>query len=74
MKSKVRLGPLGHIENDFSRAIPEFRYQHRSAKSERIEYGRKLVGHQNLTSIKGIGDKSAAVLLSVIGDCLGLCG
>jgi transposase len=32
------------------------------------EYGRKLVGHQNLTSIKGIGDKSAAVLLSVIGD------
>jgi transposase len=32
------------------------------------EYGRKLAGHRNLTSIKGIGDKSAAVLLSVIGD------
>ena len=32
------------------------------------EYGRQLNGHRNLTSIKGIGDKSAAVLLSVIGD------
>ncbi len=32
------------------------------------EYGRKLTGHRNLTSIKGIGDKSAAVLLSVIGE------
>src|ERR1051326_1938959 len=32
------------------------------------EHGRRLVGHRNLTSIKGIGDKSAAVLLSVIGD------
>lgn len=32
------------------------------------EYGRQLSGHRNLTSIKGIGDKSAAVLLSVIGD------
>lgn len=31
-------------------------------------YGRQLSGHRNLTSIKGIGDKSAAVLLSVIGD------
>jgi transposase len=32
------------------------------------EYGRRLNGHRNLTSIKGIGDKSAAVLLSVIGE------
>ena len=32
------------------------------------EHGRRLAGHRNLTSIKGIGDKSAAVLLSVIGD------
>ena len=30
--------------------------------------GRRLVGHRNLTSIKGIGDKSAAILLSVIGE------
>jgi len=30
--------------------------------------GCKMAGHKNLTSIKGIGDKSATVLLSVIGD------
>jgi transposase len=30
--------------------------------------GKKLDGHENLTSIKGIGERSAAVLLSVIGD------
>ena len=30
--------------------------------------GQKLDGHKNLTSIKGIGDKSATILLSVIGD------
>lgn len=33
-----------------------------------IDKGRGLKGHRNLTSIKGIGDKSAAILLSVIGD------
>jgi len=31
------------------------------------EAGRKMEGHKNLTSIKGIGDKSATILLSVIG-------
>jgi transposase len=30
--------------------------------------GRKLPGHTNLTSIKGIGDLGASILLSVIGD------
>jgi len=30
--------------------------------------GKKLDGHKNLTSIKGIGGRSATVLLSVIGD------
>lgn len=30
--------------------------------------GRQMEGHRNLTSIKGIGDKSAAILLSVIGN------
>jgi transposase len=30
--------------------------------------GQELVGHQNLVSIKGIGDKAATILLSVIGD------
>jgi transposase len=32
------------------------------------EHGKKLEGHKNLTSIKGIGERSATVLLSVIGD------
>ncbi len=30
--------------------------------------GEKLPGHKNLKSIKGIGDTSAAILLSIIGD------
>ena len=30
--------------------------------------GKKLDGHKNLTSIKGIGERSATVLLTVIGD------
>lgn len=33
-----------------------------------IEHGKKLKGHKNISSIKGIGEKSASVLLSVIGD------
>jgi len=33
-----------------------------------IEQGKKLKGHKNLSSIKGIGDRSATVLLSVIGN------
>jgi len=36
--------------------------------NQMIEQGKKLKGHKNLTSIKGIGDRSATVLLSVIGD------
>ncbi len=32
------------------------------------ENGKELKGFKNLTSIKGIGDKGAAILLSVIGD------
>jgi transposase len=32
------------------------------------QQGKKLDGHKNLTSIKGIGERSATVLLSVIGD------
>jgi len=33
-----------------------------------IDQGSKLKGHKNLASIKGIGDRSATVLLSVIGN------
>ena len=32
------------------------------------ERGKSLKGHRNITSIKGVGDKSASILLSVIGD------
>lgn len=32
------------------------------------EHGKHLKGHKNLVSIKGIGERSATVLLSVIGD------
>lgn len=35
---------------------------------ELTERGKSLKGHRNLTSIKGIGDRSASILLSVIGD------
>lgn len=33
-----------------------------------IEVGKSLYGHENLVSIKGIGEKSASILLSAIGD------
>ncbi len=33
-----------------------------------VEMGSQLEGHKNLVSIKGIGDRSAAILLSAIGD------
>jgi transposase len=32
------------------------------------DWGQKLKGHHNLTSIKGIGNLGASILLSVIGD------
>jgi transposase len=35
---------------------------------ELIERGKKVDGHKNLTSIKGIGDLSATILLNTIGD------
>jgi len=35
---------------------------------EIADRGKKLDGHKNLSGIKGIGDKSATILLSVIGD------
>lgn len=33
-----------------------------------IDVGSRLEGHENLTSIKGIGGRSAAILLAMIGD------
>jgi len=40
----------------------------KTVDKEMSEHGKKLKGHKNLSSIKGIADRSATVLLSVIGD------
>lgn len=47
--------------------------QHLNASIARLDgeiekHGQRLKGYENITSIKGIGPKSAAILLSVIGD------
>jgi transposase len=40
----------------------------RKLDDEMSEHGKNLKGHKNLVSIKGIGERSATVLLSVIDD------
>ncbi|HHT9126546.1 MAG TPA: IS110 family transposase [Candidatus Brocadiia bacterium] len=35
---------------------------------ELVEKGKELDGHENITSIKGVGEKSGTILLSVIGN------
>src|SRR5512137_1472148 len=37
-------------------------------EEELCDKGKDLDGHEGITSIKGVGDKSGAILLSVIGD------
>ena len=51
---------IGEIKN-LNRSIDEI-------NKELVDRGKKLSGHKNLTSIKGIGDISATILLSAIGD------
>ncbi len=51
--------------------IEQIRSLNKSIKKlddQMIAQGKKLRGHRNLASIKGIGDRSATVLLSVIGN------
>jgi transposase len=51
--------------------MEQIRSLNRSIKKldeQMIEEGSQIKGHKNLTSIKGIGDRSATVLLSVIGN------
>ena len=51
--------------------VEQIRFLHKSIKKldeQMIDQGKKLKGHKNLSSIKGIGDRSATVLLSVIGN------
>jgi transposase len=59
------------VEIELTVLVDQIRSLSRSIKKvddEMSQQGRKLSGHKNLTSIKGIGDRSATVLLSVIGD------
>jgi len=51
-------GAVNHPQKDQGRVID----------NDIVEHGKKLKGHKNISSIKGIGDKSASVLLSVIGN------
>jgi transposase len=54
---KVLIGQIVHLSESI-----------KQLDGELSDRGRKLKGHANLSSIKGIGPKSATVLLSVIGD------
>src|SRR6266700_1907762 len=64
-----KIEPLAHLELDI--IVEQIRSLNRSiARLERVidEAGKKLEGHRNLTSIKGIGSLGASILLSVIGN------
>lgn len=65
--TRAELGIIVNQINSLNEGIKQLNQQ-------LTEYGRRLAGHRNLTSIKGIGDKSAAVLLSVIGDVADFAG
>jgi transposase len=65
----VRLGTTADVE--FEVLVDQIRRLNENiARLEKTiaDQGPKLPGHENLKSIKGIGDVSAGVLLSVIGD------
>jgi transposase len=59
--SKFELGILVDQINHLNEGIEKINQELKNS-------GNQLPGHKNLTSIKGIGDVSANVLLSVIGD------
>jgi transposase len=59
------------VELELEVIVEEIRsLNQRIAKLEQVirDEGQKLAGHRNLTSIKGIGPLTGAILLSVIGD------
>lgn len=64
--------PLGEVTDiEVSVLVEQIRSLNESiAKIEKTikEHGSKLPGHKNIKSIKGIGDVSASILLSVIGN------
>ncbi len=67
---------LDYAVNDLAKVELEViieQIQHLNQSIKRLdveieEHGRELKGYANITSIKGIGSKSAAILLSIIGD------
>ena len=58
---KFELGIIVEQIHSLNKAIDEI-------DKKLTETGRKIDGHKNLTSIKGIGDLSATILLSAIGN------
>lgn len=65
---KQQWGPIERVEVEV--IVSQVRSLNEGVKrldEEIKDVGRKMDGHEDLTSIKGIGDKSATILLSVIG-------
>lgn len=61
--------PVAHVELEV--IVTQIRSLNEGIKKldkELEDRGSKLPGHENITSIKGIGKKSGSILLSVIGD------
>ena len=61
--------PTAHVELEV--IVGQIRSLNEGIKKldkELEDKGKELPGHENITSIKGIGNKSGAILLSVIGD------
>ena len=63
------LGEIVHVEIDvLVEQIKSLNESIQKLDDQIKDRGQKMDGHKNLTSIKGIGDKSATILLSQIGD------
>jgi transposase len=64
-----QVSPVAHIELEvLVEQIKGLNAGIAKIDSELSERGKDLDGHEGITSIKGIGDKSGTILLSVIGD------
>lgn len=66
---EMRVDEIIHVELEV--IVEQIRSLNEGIKKLEVQIcdeGKKLPGHKNLTSIKGIGDKGASILLSVIGD------
>jgi transposase len=66
---KYKISPLARIELEVMvEQIEKLNEGIKKLDKELEEWGKKLEGFESITSIKGIGRKSGAILLSVIGD------